>query len=247
MGLAGHLNRAWELTTGEFAVVQAGDDISKEDRVEKMVDRWQRSSPKVDLVCSYFDEIDEGGKLTGFTKKSVVFTPRLDQSALKWRCGATGGCASYTRRIHEKYGPLDPAVISEDWVYSFRAWVESGIALIEEPLVLHRTHARSLSVQHRLVSRAPSRETRRRLRLAAARNQLAIVTDWRRSWKLGRFGTDPLIERDLDRLCRIASLKVEAFGMSGLKAIKSALLVLANGGGARAFLQVVYRDVLCFH
>jgi hypothetical protein len=35
--------------------------------------------------------------------------------------------------------------------------------------------------------------------------------------------------------------------MSGLKAIKSALLVLANGGGAIAFLQVVYRDVLCFH
>src|SRR5205085_9105639 len=39
LGLTGNLNHAWSLTTGEFVIVQAGDDLSVPDRALKMTNR----------------------------------------------------------------------------------------------------------------------------------------------------------------------------------------------------------------
>ena len=56
-GMAGNLNRAWELSSGEFIVIQSGDDISMPGRVEILVDAW-RTPSVVDLVVSEVIVID---------------------------------------------------------------------------------------------------------------------------------------------------------------------------------------------
>ena len=121
------------------------------------------------MACSYFEEIDEKSRPTGYVKEHVMFVPTTSTPVLKWRCGATGACVAYNRVLYDKYGPLDRRVISEDWVFAFRAWLEKGIGLLREPLVKHRTHSESISVMARQVSQVPDRESRcRRRRMVQA-------------------------------------------------------------------------------
>lgn len=46
LGVAGNLNRGWELCRGEFIVIQAGDDMSVPQRTEQLVSKWLHSEKK---------------------------------------------------------------------------------------------------------------------------------------------------------------------------------------------------------
>jgi glycosyltransferase involved in cell wall biosynthesis len=244
LGLAGNINRAFELASGQFFVLQGGDDISLPHRTAELVRRWLNGDRPVDLVCSYFEEIDVDGKPTGFIKKNVTFVPDTTQDVLQWACGATGACAAYSRRLYDKYGPLDKHVISEDWVYSFRAWVESGIGLVEQPLVLHRTHAGSLSVVHRTVNAEQDRAVRRSLRQRMAENQLAIAKEWLHAWKLSGSPRDSHIKTELARLVRLRELQLSAYELGPLGALKAAALSFLNGAGFLSALRLIVRNGL---
>jgi len=243
LGLAGNLNRAFERAQGEFIVVQAGDDISVPDRSDKLVRYWQTTDPPVDLVCSYFEEIDVHGKSTGFIKQTVAFVPDTKQHPLRWACGATGACAAYSRRLYDKYGPLDPRVISEDWVYSFRAWLESGIGVVKEPLVRHRTHDSSISVLHRTLGGTYGNAARR-LRRRMAEGQLAIADEWLRAWKSNRQMTNGQIETKLAQLVSLRRLQLHAYDCKRFDALKTAFLTLRHGGGIRLSLKLILRHVV---
>ena len=244
LGLADHLNRCWELSSGEFVVMQAGDDISIPERTGKLVNRWLDSKSQIDLVCSYFAEIDVNGKPTGFVKKAVNFVPDTTRDVLSWKCGATGACAAYSRKIYEKYGPLDSGVLAEDWVYSFRAWLESGIALVEEPLVLHRTHENCLSVVHRDLSIIGDKNRRISMRRRAAENQFAIAQEWLKAWRIyGKNGEDQ-VERNLQHLVKLRGFQFRAFDSTRAEAIKLAVLFLVNGGGLSSTAKLLVRHVL---
>ena len=244
LGLAGNLNRAFELSKGQFIVVQAGDDISVPERVEKLVRRWQKQESQVDLVCSYFEEIDVNGKPTGLIKKGVAFVPDTSQDVLKWRCGATGACAAYSRKLYEKYGPLNTRVFSEDWVYSFRAWTESGIAVVEEPLVKHRTHSDSLAVIHRNINTVRDAALRRLRRRISAENGLGIAEEWLRAWQISGKKGERHIEADLRRLVRVRDLQLRAHDATKAEALKLTILFLLNKGGVLNTGKILVRHVL---
>jgi glycosyltransferase involved in cell wall biosynthesis len=231
LGLSGNLNRCWELSSGQFVVVQAGDDISVPERTQKLVTRWLDTKSPVDLVCSYFAEIDVNGKPTGFIKKGVTFVPDLSKDVLSWKCGATGACAAYSRKLYEKYGPIDTGVLAEDWVYSFRAWLESGIAVVEEPLVLHRTHENCISVMHRDINALQDKDLRRRTRRRGEENQLAIAREWLRAWQIGGKNGKLHVFPSLQRLVKLREFQFRACDATRVEAIKLAALLLTNGGG----------------
>ena len=139
-------------------------------RVEKLARRWLDQKNPVDLVCSFFEEIDVNGNRTGFIKTEVAFLPDTSKYVLEWRCGATGACVAFSRKLHEKYGRLNNRLITPDWVYPFRAWIEYGIAVVEEPLVKHRTHKSSISFIHRKIDTIHNSKSRRLLRKKGAEN-----------------------------------------------------------------------------
>ena len=244
LGLAANLNRAWELSSGQFIVAQAGDDISIPDRTEKLVRRWRDRESPVDLVCSYFAEIDEHGRQTGYIKKEVAFMPDTSLKPLFWRCGATGACAGYSRKLYDKYGPLDVRVLAEDWVLSFRAWLELGIAVVEEPLVKHRTHNNSISVIHRNLKTTKNLALRAIRRRQAAENELARAEEWLRAWQLGGKKEARHIEEGLQRLVRIHELQLRAFESTPLVALKLAILTLMAGGGLLNAARIIVRHVM---
>ncbi|MCK5600704.1 glycosyltransferase [Candidatus Pacearchaeota archaeon] len=247
LGIAGNLNRALELTSGQFIVGQAGDDISLPNRTRELINRLQDKDFPVDLVCSYFAEIDVNGELTGFIKRNVVFVPNLKQNAHRWKCGATGACVAYSRKLYDKYGPIDNGVISEDWVFSFRAWLESGIAVIEEPLVHHRTHDNSISVQNRTITSERNATARRLRRKAAAENIFAISKEWLRAWQIHGVVDNCRIEKQLFRRLKVRELQLRAYDSNPIKALKMAFQVLIYGGGISRAAQVIVRHVLRQH
>lgn len=244
LGLAGNLNRAFELSSGEFIVAQAGDDMSLPERVEKLVRRWQKQGSPVDLVCSYFEEVDINGLPTGLIEKEVVFVPDTSKDVLEWKCGATGACAAYDRKLYEKYGPLNTRVLAEDWVYSFRAWVESGIAVVEEPLVKRRTHDASISVMHRNVNNLHDPAMRRSRRSKAAENCLGIAEEWLRAWQIsGKKGND-YVSSCLQRLVKLCDLQFRCFSSTRAEALRLSMSFYLNGGGTVNTAKLFIRHVL---
>lgn len=244
LGLAGNINRAFGMAQGLFFVMAAGDDISVPERTAEMVTRWLDKESPVDLVCSYFEEIDVNGKPTGFVKKTVVFVPDIASPVQQWTCGATGACAGYNRKLYDKYGPLDTRIIAEDWVFSFRAWAESGIGLIEKPLVKHRTHDKCLSVIFKNVKSEQSIQSRKLLRQRSTGNKVARVKDWLRTWQIAGKNEGGRTEAELEEWVQLLELEWKVYDSGRLQAFKTAIQSLGYRGGIRTAMRLIFRHVL---
>ena len=143
LGLAGNLNRAVQLASGDLLVLQGGDDISFPTRTSRLVQRWVSDQPRSDLVYSDAIRIAADGSVL---QQQIPPLPMatLDEVA-RGKFFIAGGCvAAYSRSLFAKYGPLNPNVQYEDYVLTFRALLEGGCAFIDEPLVYYRVHENSI-------------------------------------------------------------------------------------------------------
>lgn len=249
MGLAGNINRAFELANGHFFVMAAGDDISVPTRTEELVRRWQNKSDPVDYVSSFFENMDENGNPIALSdalvRENAVYIPDVNLPVYKWRCGATGACAGFSRKLYFKYGPLDLNVVSEDAIFPFRAWMESGIALIERPLVKHRTHDGSLYVIHRNINKLKRSESRRLVRRQATGNTLARARDWLRSWQIACKAEGYSVEAELKQWIRLLELEWLAYDSSRMQALRAAILSLGYRKiGLRFAVRLLVRHAL---
>jgi glycosyltransferase involved in cell wall biosynthesis len=243
-GLAANINCALELANGLFFVMAAGDDISTPGRTEALVRRWQDKTSPVDLVCSYFEEINCDGKSTGFVKKNVMFVPDMSLPVERWQCGATGACASYDRKLYEKYGPLDPDVIAEDWIFSFRAWLESGLACIESPLVKHRTHDNSISVIHKDFKKNKAKSQRRLIMRKASNGTLARAKEWLRAWRITHKVIDDHISTQLEQWKALLEIECAVYTGTRMNALKLTTFNLYKGGGLKRTAKIFLRHVI---
>ena len=80
LGLAGNVNKVWELSSGELVVFQGGDDISLPHRTSRLVEAWAARTPRPDLVYSGVVFIDEEGKV--ISANAVSGHPLLKASAV---------------------------------------------------------------------------------------------------------------------------------------------------------------------
>ena len=247
MGLANHLNRVIALSSGQFIVIQAGDDVSVPTRVEKLVTRWRDHSPRVDLVVSHFEEIDVSSKSTGFIETNVAFVPDLNQHPLRWHCGATGACAAYSRTLLEKYGPLGERVYAEDWVYSFWSWLESGIAVIEEPLLQHRTHASSIYVIGKTVKQVADRQARKRIRTRFAQSRLAIAEQWLRAAEIRGVPRGSRLFIGAQQLVKCREIECRAYSSTRLEAISLSLKLWRASGSLLWAAKLFFRHGFQIH
>ncbi len=243
LGGPGHVNKMLEMARGDFIVQAEGDDICVPERAAKLVDCWLRGGRRRDLICSYFAEIDEASRPTGYVKQDVMFVPDLKTDVSKWVCGATGATASYTPKLYRKYGPLNRDVHSVDWVMPFRAWLEGGVEVVREPLLLHRTHGGSVSHQVRTLDQLPSRATRYALRRKVEAGQAAITQEWLNAWRVAKNGQHPEIERALERLIRLQSAQRDVFDAGFWKRLELIARVLGMGEPVAA-AKLLYRHVL---
>jgi glycosyltransferase involved in cell wall biosynthesis len=249
LGLAGNINRAFEMASGLFFVIAAGDDISAPTRTAELVRRWQDKNDPVDYVSSLFEDMDVNGNPIALSetlvKENAVKLPDVNLPVYEWLCGVTGACASFSRKIYDKYGPLDLQLVAEDGVFPFRAWIESGVARVEKPLVKHRTHPDSIYVIQSNLNKLKQAESRRLLRRKALGNTLARTKDWLRTWQIAGKAEDNRVEVELKKWIRLLELEWQVYDLGRIQALRAAIVSLGyRGVGVRTAVRIVIRHVL---
>jgi glycosyltransferase involved in cell wall biosynthesis len=145
-GLGAHVNAVMTLARGELLVIAAGDDISRTDRTQKIVDAWNQSERKALSVTSHFKKIDKDGREIGEFR--CAFNPASRQLLHRARHGCwnvQGCCHAWHRKVFETFGPLSNYVVAEDRAIEFRSLALGEIALIDDYLVRYRVHDSNLA------------------------------------------------------------------------------------------------------
>lgn len=139
LGIGAHLSHLASQAEGELLVVAAGDDVSRPERCERLVEAWLAAGRRPDLLSSSLLDIDADGRVQG----QLVPTDlgRYRDLAL-WVAEPpyiVGAAQAWTRRLFERFGPLPRGVVAEDLVMVFRALAGGGGAIsLPDALVEYR-------------------------------------------------------------------------------------------------------------
>jgi len=140
LGVVPHIDRIMELITGEFIVVNAGDDVLVQDRTERLVGVWQASGKKVMMVHSAAQRVNSDSYPIGIKRplQGIIDTPS-PLKIIRDRLFVIGATAAWDRVIYDKFGKLGYGLTTEDRVLPFRAAILGEISYIDMPLVNWRT------------------------------------------------------------------------------------------------------------
>lgn len=159
LGLIGHVNRVFELASGDLIVLAAGDDYSLPERVSTLVKRYLAEKPHPLLIHSSARKIQDGKPGATWVPPVVKRRMRLMDmaSAESLYIGAT---ACVSRELHEIFGPIKQEGTFEDLVMGFRAALLGRMSYIDEPLV-------DYTVNEGLSAKIDSTQGERRQKMAA--------------------------------------------------------------------------------
>ena len=138
VGIGEHYNQLLAATSGDLLVTAAGDDFSEPHRVRRLIETWEATGCRADLIASHVIDLDHDGQLhevirvDDLSKYHNVFDWALERPYV------IGAGHAFTRRMMERFGPMMPAVFYEDQIMTFRAITMGGGATVDEPLVHYR-------------------------------------------------------------------------------------------------------------
>ena len=138
LGIGAHINRMVALSHGELLFVAAGDDISLPQRCERVVDAWLAAGGRPDLISSQLLDLDENGNVHAPIVPTDLSTYRNAADWLARPPHVIGAAQAWTRRVFDRFGPLPPGSVAEDWLMVLRAILAGGAVTLAEPLVLYR-------------------------------------------------------------------------------------------------------------
>ena len=139
LGLVSHIDRVMELISGEFIVVNAGDDVSLPERTERLTSVWLESGRQAKLVHSAARRCDAEGGLKEIKRPSqrIIDSPTATAIICE-RLFVIGAAAAWDRDIYDTFGPLGTKVATEDRILPFRAALLGHLAYLDESLVYWR-------------------------------------------------------------------------------------------------------------
>jgi glycosyltransferase involved in cell wall biosynthesis len=137
-GISGHLSHVAQLAQGELLFVAAGDDMSTPERCAKVVDCWLQHGRRPDLIATDLADMDEAGQI-----HERMSPTELDgyHSFDDWharRPWLVGAAHTWSRRLFERFGPMQPGAAAEDQIMVLRAILSGGAVSLREPLVRYR-------------------------------------------------------------------------------------------------------------
>ena len=138
VGIAEHYNQLHAFASGELFVTAAGDDASSPDRVRRLVEAWNANGRRADLIASHLIDMDAAGGLHDTMRvDDLAAWPSIDDWFVK-RPYIVGASHAYTRRMMDRFGPMDRAIAYEDQIMVFRAIASGGAITVDAPLVHYR-------------------------------------------------------------------------------------------------------------
>lgn len=173
LGIGAHFNRMVALSEGELLVVAAGDDVSLPERCARLAEAWVAAGRRPDLLAHPLIDMDAEG-----TRHGTVAVDDLGRWTLaRWlreRPRVIGAGHAFTRRLWERFGPLDPAIAYEDQVNGLRALMAGGAITLAQPLVAYRRGGTSAKALPR-----DAEDVRARLRVQNRRHLAEVEQLWR--------------------------------------------------------------------
>lgn len=138
LGLTAHYNEVMKQAKGNLVVVMAGDDFSLPDRVSVTASTWDATGQRTDLLaCDVIDMSFEGKDLGTLQVDDLAQWRGVGDWARK-RPYVIGAGHAVTRRLFERFGPLQPGVMEEDQVNTLRALCSGGAVTMRQALVRYR-------------------------------------------------------------------------------------------------------------
>ncbi|MCL7410166.1 glycosyltransferase family 2 protein [Marivivens donghaensis] len=139
LGIAEHINKVFDISSGDIVIFNAGDDISLPNRCARLLEEFERTNAW--LVHSHAKCVDKNGNVAQQSYRNAQFFKTDDLAALSTAkalfLGATG---SYHRNIVDKYGKLSNPSLFEDLIFGFRAALERKISFIDDELLIYLAH-----------------------------------------------------------------------------------------------------------
>lgn len=137
LGLAGNIEKAHDLSSGDVVIAAAGDDISLPHRAERIAKAFAVDAPPL-LVCSHAHVIGpDGVELSGEFHRAVLYRTTDVTKVARSKSLYIGATGAWQRSLYDRYGPLE-ADAYEDLVLGFRAALEGRVCVLPERLVKYR-------------------------------------------------------------------------------------------------------------
>ena len=220
-GMVKNWNRAIEAATGKIIIAQAGDDISRPDRVAVTLKRFHEF-PSLMALFSQVDVINEKGVIIrkGFERGRPVFTMHQYTGGIDgfdfWKgAPVLGASGSYRMTLARQFDPLQHA-LSEDQPYVYRALLLGAVGFEPNQLVQWRWHGLNLSIGGLFDENEGYESLRKRARMYYARYEAAnqYQADVRHAFRCGmidsiRFNREMLRIRAIKAIEKLGQLSVD--------------------------------------
>ncbi len=138
LGIGRHFNTLMESAEGRLVLLMAGDDISRPDRVAVTAAAWDQSGETLDLLASHVLDMAEDGATLGTIRVDPLQEWRGVSDWARARPYIVGAAHAVTRRLFERFGPLQAASTQEDQVNVLRAVLSGTACTIDDTLVMYR-------------------------------------------------------------------------------------------------------------
>ena len=136
LGLVPHVDRVMGLVSGDFIVVNAGDDVSVPERTAILADTWLGSARTVKLVHSAARRIGLDGVPYDIRRPPAFMQGTPDAlEIVRGKGFVIGSTAAWDRGLYTEFGPLGAGLSTEDTILPLRATLTGRIGYIDRALV----------------------------------------------------------------------------------------------------------------
>lgn len=136
LGVCAHVNKVFEMASGEIVIGAAGDDISFPERAKVMADEFSKNPDWTSIVS--------GAVIFGENIKPLLtlpFAPNRRLCALEslsLSVGIQGSSTAYRKSVYGQFPPLNNECKAEDIALTFRSMLIGVHASIPDVLVWYR-------------------------------------------------------------------------------------------------------------
>ncbi|CAG4888694.1 glycosyltransferase family 2 protein [Paraburkholderia saeva] len=138
LGISAHLSLLAGAATGELLFVAAGDDISLPERCQAVVDLWIAHGRRPDLIATDLCDLDAEGRVHDVLEVTDLGPYNTFDDWASRRPHVVGAAHTWSRRLFDVFGGMEPGIYGEDQIMTFRAIVSGGALTLRKPLVQYR-------------------------------------------------------------------------------------------------------------
>ena len=202
LGITAHINEVMRHARGSLIILMGGDDISLPERASVIAQAWEATGQRADLLACNVIDMSFAGKDLGTIQVDDLSKWRSVEDWAIERPYVIGAGHAVTRRLFERFGPLQPGVMEEDQVNTLRAVCSGGGISIRQALVRYRRGGISSGISQGSGQDFLHQISRKN------RNYLALLMQWQADARVA--GCAPVVERatrrTLDRETFLADL-----------------------------------------